>query len=90
MHISDATTKQRGTSVAQENTSNTDINHEEERNSSASRSNSIERYRSPNNTSRNTATQTTPSPSSSESREGKFDSELMILIFQLNNCSIEI
>merc|ERR1711963_771425 len=35
-----------------------------------SRSNSIERYRSPNNTSRNTGTQTTPSPSSSESREG--------------------
>merc|ERR1712226_948317 len=35
-----------------------------------SRSNSIERYRSPNNTSKNTGTQTTPSPSSSESREG--------------------
>ena len=81
MHISDATTKQRGTSVAQENTSNTDINHEEEHNSSASRSNSIERYRSPNNTSRNTGTQTTPSPSSSESREGNFIRKLCYKFF---------
>ena len=79
MHISDATTKQRGTSGVQENTSNTDINHEEEHISSASRSNSIERYRSPNNTSRNTGTQTTPSPSSSESREGKFSYQNIIL-----------
>ena len=71
MHISDARTKQRGTSGVKENTSTTDINHEEDCNSSTSRSNSAERVRSPNTTSRNSGTQTSPSPSSTESREGK-------------------
>ena len=84
MHISDARTKQRGTCGVKEDTSNTDINHEEECNSSASRSNSVERYRSPNNTSKNTGTQTTPSPSSSESREGKVIQDITLyMLFQL-------
>jgi len=69
MHISDARTKQRGTSGVKGNTSTTDINHEEDCNST-SRSNSAERVRSPNTTSRNSGTQTSPSPSSTESREG--------------------
>jgi hypothetical protein len=73
MHICDArTTKER--SSTEGSGGNTDINHEEEFNSSASASNSIERYRtSPHSRVTTTfggASQTTPSPSSTTSREG--------------------
>ena len=81
MHISDARTTRERSSTGGGKGSNTDINHEEEFNSSnnASASNSIERYTSSphNNTSRvipitfGGTSQTTPSPSSTTSREGK-------------------
>ena len=72
MHISDARNKRRGAGGGNDGSrGNTDINHEEEFNSnSASASNSIDRYRSPINISRVTPTQTSPSPTSSASREG--------------------
>ena len=74
MHISDARNKQReagsGDGIGSSR-SNRDINHEEECNSvTVSVSNSIGRYRGPNNTPRVTGTQSTPSPSSTASREG--------------------
>ena len=72
MHISDARNQQRGVCGGNDGSrNNTNVNHEEECNSSASVSNSIERCRTPNTPNRVAGPQTSPSPSSSASREGK-------------------